>query len=118
MGEPENGPPKRRPQGKDFKFVGLARLVTDYVSFAYLTDVFVLEDFQRKGLASWMMRCIKEMVDEWPDLRGLMLMTHDTAATKMYERTLGAVDFDQGPSAGLSMLEMAGRAEKGLPDGH
>lgn len=92
--------------------------MTDYVSFAYLTDVFVLEDFQRKGLASWMMRCIKEMVDEWPDLRGLMLMTHDKAAAKMYERTLGAVDFDKGPSKGLAMLEMAGRAEKGVPEGH
>jgi ribosomal protein S18 acetylase RimI-like enzyme len=98
--------------------VAFARVVTDYVSFAYLTDVFVLPDAQRQGLASWMMRAIKEMVDEWPDLRGLMLMTHDKAAARMYERTLGAVDFDKGPSAGLTMLEMAGPAEKETPKSH
>lgn len=92
--------------------------MTDYVSFAYLTDVFILQEYQRRGLASWMMRCIKEMVDEWPDLRGLMLMTHDKSAARMYEATLGAVDFDKGPSAGLTMLEMAGQAEKLLPKDH
>lgn len=98
--------------------VGFARLVTDYVSFAYLTDVFVLPDSQRKGLASWMMRCIKELVDGWPDLRGLMLMTHDKTAAKMYETTLGALDFDKGPSAGMMMLEMAGPGEKETPKDH
>ncbi|KAL6852356.1 hypothetical protein ACO1O0_006899 [Amphichorda felina] len=113
----KNGAPRRQ-QGKELKFVGFARLVTDYVSFAYLTDVFILQEYQRRGLASWMMRCIKEMVDEWPDLRGLMLMTHDKSAARMYEATLGAVDFDKGPSAGLTMLEMAGQAEKLLPKDH
>lgn len=98
--------------------VGLARIVTDYVTFAYLTDVFVLKEYQRRGLASWMMRCTKEMVDDWPDLRGLILMTHDKAAARMYETTLGAVDFDKGPSAGMSLLEMAGKAEKGIPKDH
>jgi len=112
-----HGAPRRK-YGKDFQFVGFARLVTDYVSFAYLTDVFVLREYQRRGLASWMMRCVKEMVDEWPDLRGLMLMTHDDKAARMYEATLGAVDFDKGPSAGLTMLEMAGQAEKGVPKDH
>ncbi|KAI6779431.1 uncharacterized protein J7T54_005245 [Emericellopsis cladophorae] len=113
----KHGPPRRK-AGKDLKFAGFARLVTDYVSFAYLTDVFILPDFQRRGLASWMMRSVKEMVDEWPDLRGLMLMTHDQPAADMYKKTLGAVDFEKGPSAGLTMLEMAGRAEKGLPEDH
>lgn len=108
----------RRRQGENFKFVGFARLVTDYVTFAYLTDVFTFPEYQRRGLASWMMRSIKEMVDEWPDLRGLMLMTHDKSAAQMYEKTLGAVDFDKGPSAGLTMLEMAGAAEKDVPKDH
>lgn len=98
--------------------VGLARVVTDYVTFAYLTDVFVLEHFQRKGLASWMMRALKELVDEWPNLRSLILMTHDKAAARMYQRELGAVDFDQGPSAGLVLLEMGGRGKKDVPVHH
>ncbi|GAO19445.1 hypothetical protein UVI_02023430 [Ustilaginoidea virens] len=95
--------------------IGLARIVTDYVTIAYLTDVFIMEEFQRRGLASWMMCALKELVDEWPNLRGLMLMTHDRAAARMYQRTLGAVDFDKGPSAGLVVLEMGGRGQKDVP---
>ncbi|VUC27489.1 unnamed protein product [Clonostachys rosea] len=114
---PESGVPLRR-EGPDFKMVGFARLVTDYVSFAYLTDVFVLRDYQRRGLASWMIRSIKEVVMEWPDLRGLTLMANDKISARMYERDLGALEFDKGPSAGLIMLEMPGRAEKGVPKDH
>ncbi|KAM4063104.1 acetyltransferase (GNAT) family protein [Hirsutella rhossiliensis] len=113
-----NGGLPRNTKGPNFRMVGFARIVTDYVTFAYLTDVFVLEEFQRKGLASWMMRALKELVGEWPNLRGLILMTHDKAAARMYQRELGAVDFDQGPSAGLVLLEMGGRGKKDVPADH
>ncbi|PNP51530.1 hypothetical protein THARTR1_07786 [Trichoderma harzianum] len=112
-----NGAP-RRPYGSDVKLVGLARVVTDYVTFAYLTDVFIIEEFQRRGLASWMMQGLKEIVDEWPNLRGLVLMTHDQAAAKMYQRELKALDWDQGPSAGLVLLEMPGGGVKDIPEDH
>ncbi|KAG5956259.1 hypothetical protein E4U57_002743 [Claviceps arundinis] len=112
-----NGKP-RHLSGPSFRMIGLARIVTDYVTFAYLTDVFIARDFQRRGLASWMMRAVKEIVDEWPNLRGLMLMAQDQAAAQMYQRTLGAVDFDKGPSAGLVMLEMGGRGQKNVPEDH
>ncbi|QPG97832.1 hypothetical protein C2857_006920 [Epichloe festucae Fl1] len=108
----------RHVSGPNFRMIGLARIVTDYVTFAYLTDVFIVEEFQRRGLASWMMRALKQLVDGWPNLRGLMLMTHDQAAARMYQRTLGAVDFDKGPSAGLVMLEMGGKGQKDVPAGH
>ncbi|KAL7932665.1 hypothetical protein V8C35DRAFT_306380 [Trichoderma chlorosporum] len=108
----------RRPYGSDVKLVGLARVVTDYVTFAYLTDVFIIEEFQRRGLASWMMQGLKEIVDEWPNLRGLVLMTHDQSAAKMYQRELKALDWDQGPSAGLVLLEMPGGGVKDLPEDH
>lgn len=101
--------------GSPHKMVGFARVVTDYVTLAYLTDVFVLEEFQRRGLASWLMKALKEIVDEWKHMRGLLLMTHDQAAARLYQRELGAQEFDQGPSAGLVMLEMAGPAEKPTP---
>ncbi|KJZ74624.1 hypothetical protein HIM_05974 [Hirsutella minnesotensis 3608] len=113
-----NGGLPRCTKGPSFRMVSLARIVTDYVTFAYLTDVFVLEDYQRKGLASWMMRAVKELVDEWPNLRGLILMTSDKAAARMYQRELGAVDFDKGPSAGLVLLEMGGRGMKDVPADH
>lgn len=98
--------------------VGFARVVTDYVTLAYLTDVFVLDEYQRRGLASWLMRGLKEIVSEWKDMRGLLLMTHDQAAARLYRRELGALDFEKGPSAGLVLLEMPGPAEKPIPAHH
>ncbi len=56
--------------------VGFARVVTDYTSFAYLADVFVLESEQGKGLGKWL---IKEIMD-YPSLQGLrkwLLATED-----------------------------------------
>jgi N-acetylglutamate synthase-like GNAT family acetyltransferase len=38
--------------------VGFARVVTDYASFAYLADVFVLEAHRRRGLARWLVQSI------------------------------------------------------------
>lgn len=38
--------------------VGYARMVTDFARFAYLADVFVLDEYQGRGLATWMMESI------------------------------------------------------------
>ncbi len=46
---------------------GFCRVVTDRATFAYLADVFVLPGHRRKGLASWMVRCVREH----PELQGL-----------------------------------------------
>ena len=56
--------------------VGFARVVTDYATFAYLADVFVLESYRGQGLGKWMM----EVVFSYPelqDLRRWMLATRD-----------------------------------------
>lgn len=61
------------PAGKQ---VGFARVVTDYATFGYLADVFVIEKFRGKGLAKWMM----EEIMNHEDLQGLrrwMLATKD-----------------------------------------
>jgi ribosomal protein S18 acetylase RimI-like enzyme len=47
--------------------VAFARVVTDRATFAYLCDVYVLEDHRDRGLARWMM----EAVVTHPDLQGL-----------------------------------------------
>lgn len=47
--------------------IGLARVVTDRATYAYLCDVYVLEEFRGHGLAVWLMDC----VCAHPDLRGL-----------------------------------------------
>jgi GNAT superfamily N-acetyltransferase len=41
---------------QDGRQVGLARVVTDHATFAYLCDVYVLEEHRGKGLSKWLMR--------------------------------------------------------------
>ena len=38
--------------------VGFARVVTDYATFGYLADVFILETHRGKGLSKWLMEYI------------------------------------------------------------
>lgn len=56
--------------------VGYARIISDFATFAYLADVFVLESERGKGISKWLMECITQ----FPDLQGLrrwMLATRD-----------------------------------------
>ena len=47
--------------------VGFARVLSDYAVFAWIMDVFILEDFRKKGLGKLLMAAIMEH----PDLQGL-----------------------------------------------
>ena len=61
------------------KQVGLTRVVTDHATFAYLCDVFVLEDWQGRGLGDWLIA----RVVAHPALQGLRrfsLFTKDAHA--------------------------------------
>ena len=63
--------------------VGFARIVTDYATFAYLGDVFILPEYQGKGLGRFLMKTILEH----PDLQGFrrwILATKD--AHTLYEK--------------------------------
>jgi GNAT superfamily N-acetyltransferase len=58
------------------KQVGFARLITDYDSFAYLADVFILEDYRGSGLSKQLM----DFIVHYPDVQGLrrwILATRD-----------------------------------------
>jgi GNAT superfamily N-acetyltransferase len=62
--------------------VGFARVVTDYATFAWLADVFVLERHRRQELGKWLL----ETVLGHPELRGMrrwLLATKD--AHGLYE---------------------------------
>lgn len=64
--------------------VGFARVITDYATFAYIGDVFILEEFRGQGLSKWLM----EVVAAHPDLQGLrrwLLLTRD--AHGLYRKT-------------------------------
>ena len=63
--------------------IGLARVVSDYATYAYLCDVYVHADFRGQGLGQWLMSCVVAH----PDLQGLrrfMLATRD--AHGLYEQ--------------------------------
>jgi GNAT superfamily N-acetyltransferase len=47
--------------------VGLARVVTDYATYAYLCDVYVLESHRGRGLGKWLIECVMAH----PQLQGL-----------------------------------------------
>jgi GNAT superfamily N-acetyltransferase len=63
--------------------IGLARVITDRATYAYLCDVYVLEEFRGKGFGVWLMECVMSH----PDLQGLRrfsLATRD--AHGLYEK--------------------------------
>ena len=56
--------------------IGFARVVTDYASFAYLADVFVLPGQRGDGLGVWLIESIINC-PALQDLRSFMLATRD-----------------------------------------
>lgn len=63
--------------------IGFARIVTDYATFAYLGDVYILEEFRGQGLSKWLM----ETIVNHPELQGFrrwVLATKD--AHTLYEK--------------------------------
>ena len=63
--------------------IGFARVVTDYATFAWLADVFVLERYRGQGLAKWLI----EVIVSHPQLqcfRRWVLATKD--AHELYRR--------------------------------
>jgi len=68
------------PEGRQ---VGFARAITDAATFAYLADVYVLEELRGRGLGTFLMECVKAH----PSLQGLRrwaLVTRD--AHSLYRR--------------------------------
>ncbi len=56
--------------------IGMARIVTDYATFAWLCDVFVDEAYRGRGIGKWLL----ENVVTCPELQGLkriLLVTDD-----------------------------------------
>jgi GNAT superfamily N-acetyltransferase len=66
---------------REGKQVGFARIITDY---AYIGDVFILEDYRGQGLGKWLM----QVIAGHPELQGLRrwsLLTRD--AHRLYRQT-------------------------------
>lgn len=56
--------------------VGLARVVTDKATFAYLADVYVLEAHRGRGLSKWLLEVVLSH-DDLHGLRRFLLATKD-----------------------------------------
>ncbi|KAK3114161.1 hypothetical protein LTR53_007800 [Teratosphaeriaceae sp. CCFEE 6253] len=84
-------------QKQSLKQIGLARLVTDHVTFAYLSDVYILPSHRGQALFPWLIACVKELLRMHPALRRATLLTGSEGLTRFYARALGVWDMREEP---------------------
>lgn len=73
------------------KLIGFARVISDFATFAYLADVFIVPEERGKGLSKWLVRTIMD----YPHLQGLRRFTLATRdAHKLYAQ-FGFTAFDK-----------------------
>lgn len=83
------------------KQIGFARVITDYSTFAYLCDVFVLPSRRKLGLGKWLI----DVILSAPNLQNVvtwMLLTTD--AQKLYEQ-VGFMTFPYPERAMVKKIE-------------
>lgn len=118
------------PDGKDttaqasestLRFLGIARCVTDYTSFLYITDVYIDPSTQGKGLGTWLVSCVQEVIDSMPYLRRSMLLTGDwERSVPFYEKTMGMTVIesgkgkDGGSGEGLAVMTRKGKGHPSM----
>ncbi|ORY04955.1 hypothetical protein BCR34DRAFT_491122 [Clohesyomyces aquaticus] len=107
----QNPPPSQSPsqssEKREFIPIGLARLITDYVTLAYLTDVFIVPSYRNLGLARWLVDCVKETVMQIPELRRCILLTGTEKLQRMYEKEMG-----------MSVMQPERKTQGGEGEGH
>jgi ribosomal protein S18 acetylase RimI-like enzyme len=74
--------------------VGLARVITDRATFAYLSDVYILEAYRGRGLSTWLM----ETIMAHPDLQGLRRFSLTTRDADRLYRRYGFTDIATPPT--------------------
>lgn len=67
--------------------IGCARVVSDYVTIAYLGDVFIEPEYRGQGFGMWL---VESIVDH-PDLAGTRWLLHTRDAHELYRR-FGFID--------------------------
>lgn len=58
------------------KQIGFARVISDLATFAYLADVFIVEEYRGRGLAKWFMKVVFEY-GEFKPVKRWILATSD-----------------------------------------
>ncbi len=83
------------------ELVGFARVITDYATFGYLADVFVLPEYRGRGLGRWLVECVLAH----PALQGLRSWGLKTRDAQALYRRLGFGD----PPSGITFMQRSGR---------
>ena len=79
--------------------VGFARVITDFATFAYVCDFFIVESHRGRGLAKWLISSILEC----PEIHGLQRTCIVTAEAHGLYRQMGFMGV-QRPDAYLELV--------------
>ncbi|OHF02551.1 acetyltransferase [Colletotrichum orchidophilum] len=102
--EPEE---HQRPQ---HRLIGFARLITDFVTFAYATDVWVDPALQGNGLGRWLLGCVQEMIEAMPCLRKSLLFTDSwEKSVPFYEKVMKMSVVGGQPGVSQAIMQMRGK---------
>src|SRR5215831_4183853 len=71
--------------------IGFARVISDFSTFAYLADVFVLPEHRGRGLSKWLM----QVIIDHPQLQGLRRFTLATKDAHSLYAQFGFTPFDK-----------------------
>lgn len=80
--------------------VGFARVITDYATFAYFSDVFILEEYRGLGLAKWLIQSILD----YPEIQGLRRWLLVTADAQDLYRQFGFQELEN-PGGCMTILK-------------
>lgn len=64
------------------KQAGFARVITDFATFAYLCDAFILPDYRKAGLSKWLVQTIRN----YPSLKNLRWCLATADAHGLYKQ--------------------------------
>lgn len=98
--------------------VGMARLVTDFVTLAYLTDVYLQDGTRGLGLGKWLVQCCREVALGMPELRFMLLLTGSEQAQQLYRRECGMERFGDEHALTAMGARAAKLAEAGAATKH
>lgn len=75
----------------DNKLVGIIRTVGDGFSVVFIQDILVSPEYQRKGIGT---QLLHEIMNRFPDVYQMELMTDNTAKTVSFYQSVGFVKAD------------------------
>ncbi|KAK5110974.1 hypothetical protein LTR85_000684 [Meristemomyces frigidus] len=100
-------PTLEAPDQESLKQIGLARLITDHVTTAFLTDVYVLPTYRKYGLGKWLIACCQDVLQKLPAVRRVLLVATPVVGKAFYARELGMWDFHEEHESKIVMTRKA-----------